>query len=483
MSDGLDVRSALADFASMRLLFRLCFVTAFIACNTAQADNEADNSAALRGAALYETYCIACHGANLAGGLAPSMVDDAWNYGNSDAEITAVIKNGIADVAMPGFGDSLSVRDMADLLAYIRRGGGDTPTFVPAIDDVPSAEAGIQIDDWATNLDQPWGFVFISDTEALVTEKPGRLWRVSQGRRQEIISIPSSVDRGQGGLLDVAIDPDYTDNGWVYLSYSHASPRNKSELMTRIVRGRIQNDEWADTQVLFEAKPEHYINSSLHFGSRITFDDSGHLFFGIGDRGQMDMAQDLTRPNGKIHRIMRDGSIPKDNPFIDTPEAYASIYSYGNRNPQGTIIHPETGVLWETEHGPRGGDELNVIKSGLNYGWPEISYGINYSGTVLTEFTALPGMEQPVSQWTPSIAVCGLEVYTGDLFPDWKGHLLVGALAYQTLRLVSINEEDYLSEITLLQDKGRVRDVTTGPDGAIYVALPDRIVRLSPKQT
>ena len=194
------------------------------------------------------------------------------------------------------------------------------------------------------------------------------------------------------------------------------------------------------------------------------------------------MAQDLSKPNGKIHRIMRDGSIPKDNPFLNNSKAYPSIFTYGNRNPQGTIVHPETQVVWETEHGPKGGDELNVIRSGVNYGWPEISYGRNYSGTVLTPYTALTGMAQPASQWTPSIAVCGLDVYTGDLFPEWKGRLMAGSLKNQTVRLIDVNGADYISEAVLIKDEGRVRDVTTGPDGAIYVALPNRIVRLSPPQ-
>jgi len=278
--------------------------------------------------------------------------------------------------------------------------------------------------------------------------------------------------------LDVALDPDYANNRWVYLTLSDPGPSGTA--MTKLVRGKITDFKWIDEQVLFEAKPEHYVKSRAHFGSRITFDKAGHLYFSIGDRGKKEMAQDVRRPNGKIHRINRDGSIPADNPFLNTEGAYPSIFSYGNRNPQGLIVHPETDVLWETEHGPRGGDELNVIRSGVNYGWPEISYGINYNGTVLTEFKTKPGMAQPESQWTPSIAVCGLDVYTGDLFPEWKGSLLVGSLAYETLRLVSVEGDQYKSEVTLLEAEGRIRDVTTGPDGAIYVALPDSIVRLSP---
>jgi len=371
---------------------------------------------------------------------------------------------------------------LPDLVTYIKNGSTVTAIKpIKAIEDVPSVEDQVKVEDWATDLDEPWGIEFIENDVALVTEKSGKLWLVGSDERKEIEGIPASVDNRQGGLLDVATDPNYSQNGWIYLSFTHADDADSKALQTKIVRGQIKDGTWAGEQTLFQAKPEDYIKTGFHFGSRITFDDKGHLYFGIGDRGIQDEAQDLTRPNGKIHRIMRDGSIPKDNPFVDVEGAYPSIYSYGNRNPQGTIVHPETGILWETEHGPRGGDELNVIKSGVNYGWPKISYGINYNGTELTPHTALPGMAQPVSQWTPSIAVCGLDVYTGDLFPDWKGRLLAGGLAFETVRLIEVEGETYVGEAKLLQDKGRVRDVTTGPDGAIYVALPSRIVRISPK--
>jgi len=357
----------------------------------------------------------------------------------------------------------------------------ETEQSVRPIVEVPSIQDLVRVEDWVTGLKEPWGVHFIGEKTALVTEKRGKLWQVTPEIKFEIRGIPASVGRGQGGLMDVATDPNYAENGWIYLSFSHADVDQRKKLMTKIVRGKIEGGQWSVEQTLFQANAEDYISSGHHFGSRITFDDKGHLYFGIGDRGKKDDAQDLTKPNGKIHRIMRDGSIPDDNPFVAVEGAYPSIYSYGNRNPQGTIIHPETGVVWETEHGPKGGDELNSIKPGVNYGWPKISYGRNYSGTVLTPHTALPGMAQPVSQWTPSIAVCGLDVYTGDLFPEWKGRLLAGALAYQTVRLIEVDGETYVSESTLIKDQGRVRDVTTGPDGAIYVALPTRIVRISPK--
>ena len=463
------------------------------ACQAATAEKRpmtnmvVDTAAALRGQAIYAEYCSSCHGKDLEGGAAPSMADDVWAYGGSEAEIRLSITSGIEDIGMPEFGSAFSEKQISDLVTYVKN-GSTVKAIKPikAIEDVPSVEDQVKVENWATDLNEPWGIEFIENDVALVTEKSGKLWLVGSEERKEIEGIPASVDRRQGGLLDVAVDPDYAENKWVYLSFTHADASNPDALQTKIVRGKIgiigtARFGWTDEQTLFQAKPEDYIKTGFHFGSRITFDDKGHLYFGIGDRGIQDEAQDLTRPNGKIHRIMRDGSIPKDNPFVDVKGAYPSIYSYGNRNPQGTIVHPETGILWETEHGPRGGDELNVIKSGVNYGWPKISYGINYNGTELTPHTALPGMAQPAAQWTPSIAVCGLDVYTGDLFPEWKGRLLAGGLVFETVRLIEVDGETYVGEAKLLQDKGRVRDVTTGPDGAIYVALPSRIVRISPK--
>lgn len=461
----------------MKLPYILGILT-LAACQGAIADPS--SQVLEQGQELYGQYCESCHGANLAGGgLAPSLADQNWEFGGEDEDLIKIISQGNDEVGMPAFGDQLNVEEIQSVIAYIRNGGSENKTIVP-IDDVPSVQDQVQIHDWAVGLNEPWGLNFIGPDMAMVTEKSGKLWLVSSESKVEIKGIPASDDQRQGGLMDVATDPDYAENGWVYLSFTHADERKPKNRMTKIVRGKIIDNNWSSAETLFQAKPEHYMNTGFHFGSRITFDNRGHLYFGIGDRGKKEMAQDLSRPNGKIHRIMRDGSIPKDNPFVGKAEAYASIFAYGNRNPQGTIVHPESQVIWETEHGPKGGDELNVIRSGVNYGWPEISYGRNYSGTVLTPYTALPGMAQPASQWTPSIAVCGLDVYTGDLFPEWKGRLMAGSLKNQTVRLIDVKEQSYISEAILIKDQGRVRDVTTGPDGAIYVALPDKIVKLSP---
>ncbi len=359
------------------------------------------------------------------------------------------------------------------------------PTKIVSATDAPLIDENtLNLEVWIDGLKTPWALDFIGDGEALITEKSGKLWRVVDGKlaSASVTGTPKVLDRGQGGLLDVAVDPDFTENGWIYLTFSHPLASDPKKAMTKLVRGKIIDNVWSGEQVLFEAKPEHYVKSGVHFGSRITFDDKGHVFFSIGERGKKDMAQDITLPNGKVHRLMRDGSVPKDNPFVDNTRAYPSIFSYGNRNPQGLVY--VDGTLWETEHGPRGGDELNIIKAGKNYGWPKISYGRNYSRTELTPYTHLLDMEQPESMWKPSIAACGLDVYRGGLFKGWDGYLLAGALKYKELRLIKVENGAYISEQILLKGRGRVRDVTTGPDGAIYVVLngPGQILRLTPKE-
>ena len=301
-----------------------------------------------------------------------------------------------------------------------------------------------------------------------------------------VVGIPKVRAFGQGGLLDVAIDPEYEASGWIYLAFSHGIAKREGEdeipAMTSIVRGQLIGNVWSNQEILFEAPHESYRTARWHFGSRIVFDPDGYLYFSIGDRGTSDDAQDLSRPNGKIHRIHRDGRIPTSNPYYGQANVVSSIYSYGHRNPQGLAIHPETGQLWDTEHGPLGGDELNLIQPASNYGWPVISYGINYNGAIITDLVRKEGMEQPIFYWKPSIAVCGLDFYSGDLFPKWKNRLLVGALKMEELQLLDIEKDRMMYRQTILKNAGRVRDVTTGPDGAIYVVInrPGKVLKLSP---
>jgi glucose/arabinose dehydrogenase len=347
----------------------------------------------------------------------------------------------------------------------------------------------LNIEVFAEGLEIPWAIDFLDATTALITEKPGRLRVVAKGKLQPepVKNIPKVLNEGQGGLMEVAVDPDYSQNGWIYLAFSHVLDKKAGEdrpgAMTKIVRGKIENNTWTNEQVLFEAPHEMYRTTRHHYGCRIVFDKAGYLYFAIGDRGAGFQAQDNTLPNGKVHRIHKDGKIPADNPFISDPKAMKSLYSLGNRNIQGMAIHPETDELWTTEHGPMGGDEVNLIKPGKNYGWETITYGINYNGTIITEFTHKPGMEQPNLYWRPSIAVCGLDFYRGDLFKKWKNKLLVGALKYEEVRLLNIEGDRVMHDEVILKGQGRVRDVQTGPDGAIYVVLndPGTVLKLMPK--
>jgi glucose/arabinose dehydrogenase len=331
-------------------------------------------------------------------------------------------------------------------------------------------------------IDVPWGMDWLPDGDMLITARSGNLWIYSNGSLADepIAGVPEVWARSQGGLLDVQAHPNYEENGWIYLTYS--SPEGGEGANTALMRAKLNDDRTAltDKEVLYKAEP----NSSRgqHFGSRIVFDNEGHVFFGIGDRGNRDVnPQDITRDAGKIYRLNDDGSIPQDNPFVGQ-EGLDAVFAYGIRNPQGMDLHPETGELWEHEHGPRGGDEINIIKAGNNYGWPEISFGINYDGTSFTDDTAKAGMEQPEWYWDPSIAPSGMTFVTSDKFPEWKGDLLVGSLKFGYVMHVDLEDGKVVGEEKVFEDAGRVRDVRQGPDGNIYIATETEngILRVSP---
>jgi len=444
-------------------------------------------SQSIGGKDLYMKYCATCHGKDMKGGMSQSLTDGIWQFGSKDTDISDHIKNGIPTRGMPAFKASISDSQIEKLITFIREqetiqmAGGKVDR-----DAGESRKYSIKVQTWVENLEKPWAIDFIDNNKALVTECPGRLRIIENGILQQtpVKNTPEVLYKGQGGLLDVAVDPEYNKNGWIYLSYSHILNGEDGLAMTRLVRGKIYDNTWVDRQVIYEAAPNHYSKTRHHYGSRIVFDKKGYLYFSIGERGAGHQAQDITRPNGKIHRIQKDGRIPDDNPFIDKKDAITSIFAYGNRNPQGLAVHPLTDQVWETEHGPMGGDEVNLIQRGKNYGWPEITYGIDYDGSIISEFTEKPGMEQPVLQWTPSIAACGLDFYKGDLFKKWKNDLIAGALKFEEVHILHIENNRILHDDVILKDYGRVRDVTSGPDGAIYVVLnePDKILRLTPME-
>ena len=342
-----------------------------------------------------------------------------------------------------------------------------------------------RVETFIDGFDIPWGMVFLPNKNLIVSDRNGSLWLVDykEKSKNQIRGVPNVRYKGQGGLLDVEIHPEFINNNYIYIGFTDYLNSKKNRTFTSIIRARLKNISLTDQKIIYKADDTFYDNSTVHYGTRIVFDDKGFLYFSIGDRGKRNQAQLLDYPNGKIHRLNADGSIPSDNPFFENNNAIKSIWTYGNRNPQGLAIYPSSSILFETEHGPRGGDELNILSSGKNYGWPEITYGKNYSGTTITKYTHKEGMEQPVIHWTPSIAVCGIDFYDGELFNNWKNNLLVSSLKFERLYRLEIDDDDKVIDQEIIYEAGsRIRDVQTGPEGFIYIALedPGRIVRFIP---
>ena len=345
-----------------------------------------------------------------------------------------------------------------------------------------SDQAEFRIVTLAEGLDHPWGMAFLPDGGILVTERSGQLRHVKEGRLESapIKGTPEVVARGQGGLLDVAIHPGFAENGLVYLSYSGAGDGGAG---TEVARGRLDGDALKDLEVIFRAQPK--TNGTRHFGSRLVFANDGSLYISLGDRGSfMRESQNPGNHIGTVVRLNDDGSVPEDNPFVGQSDKRPEIFSYGHRNVQGMTLHPETGAVWAHEHGPRGGDEVNLLKKGANFGWPAITYGIDYSGAIISDKTEAPDMEQPVVFWDPSIAPSGMAFYQGDKFPEWQGDLFVGALAHLHLRRLELDGDKVVGQESLLVDLGeRIRDVRSGPDGYLYVLTDSgdgQILRLEP---
>lgn len=349
-----------------------------------------------------------------------------------------------------------------------------------------SEKQSFTVDTILSGLTNPWSMTWLPNGDMLFTEKDGELRLYSNGKLHPdpIAGLPEIKVKGQGGLLDIELHPNYADNGWLYLSY--ASPAKKGESgsakgqNTALLRAKLENHTLVEVEEIFKALPNY--KKAHHFAGRIEFDQAGYLYLSVGDRGGRDEVQTLTSSRGRIYRLHDDGSTPKDNPFVGEEGVWEQMYSYGHRNPQGLALHPTTGEIWEHEHGPQGGDEVNIVRAGKNYGWPEISFGINYDGSILTEDTAKVGMEQPITYWVPSIAPCGMDFVESDMYPDWKGNLLVGSLKFRYLKRLELDGNKVTHQEILLEGLGRVRCVRQAPDGYIYVATegPGLIVRLLP---
>jgi glucose/arabinose dehydrogenase len=461
-------------------------------------------------AALYTERCAGCHGAGIEGGRAPSLFDDKWTRATDDEGVRQIIHDGVPGTEMVAFAGGLTDQQIWQLVGYIRTQAETLkgkPTYVADPDGhvVKSEKQTVKIEVVARDLETPWGLAFLPDGRLLITERPGRLRIVEKGKLlpEPVKGTPKVWEKQDGGLLDVEVHPQYARNGWIYLSYSEtvpgyvappapaadtaaapaapapaagAPPQGRGRgrggppdppSMTVIVRGKInKNNEWTDQQVIFRGAPEVYSSTNAHYGSRFTFDKQGHLFYTLGEKNNPALAQDLSSPLGKIHRVNDDGSVPKDNPMVGKPGALPTIWSYGHRNPQGLAWDP-AGKLWESEHGPQGGDEINVIEPGHNYGWGAITMGVDPRVTERTH----EGMEQPIVYYTPTIAPSGIVFYTGTKYPAWKNNLFVSALAGQQLRRLEVSGTKVTHQEQVINQFGRVHDVIIGPDGYLYITL------------
>jgi len=432
------------------------------------------------GKELYKDYCIGCHNDHKS-----SFTNRQWLFGNKKDEIINSIKHGRVSYGMPAFSGGLNEQQIIDITDYIISLASLKKSKVVEVKSseiVKSEDQIFKVDTVVTGLDVPWGLEFLPNGRLLISERGGDLLLYTKdGQLTKVSNVPEVKAKSQGGLLDLELHPQYQKNGWIYIAYSSPNEIDKSIANTAIMRARLKGTSLVDHELLFKAHPE--TDKSYHYGCKLEFDKKGYLYFSVGDRGNRDRnPQSLDNDCGKIHRIYDDGRIPIDNPFYTMKDARPTIYSYGHRNPQGVCMHPETGRIWTDEHGPKGGDEINLIESGKNYGWPLISFGINYNGTTFTNDTARAGMEQPITYWVPSIAPCGMTFVKGNRYPNWVNNILTGSLRFEYLHRVVLDGDKVVHEEKLLEGIGRVRNVEMSPDGYIYVAIekPGKIIKLIP---
>jgi glucose/arabinose dehydrogenase len=458
-------------------------------------------------AQIYAKTCASCHGTRLQGGQGPSLLAGTLIHGSADDAVAQTIRNGYPERGMPAWRSVLAESEIESLVQFIgEQRAENSPEHLASLDTaqkqqfprILKSELYSFRAEIIAEIGKPWGLAFLPDGRLLVTEEAGGLRVIEHGRLlpTAVRDTPTGDPKDIFGrvLLDVAVHPDFNHNGWIYLTCGDSVTGADGKAVTEVtlVRGRLRDNAWTDSRIL-----AHIATDSTITG-RMAFDGKGHLFLTTASEAGINEAtsrepipqqqlltsapQDLRDPNGKILRFNDDGSIPADNPFAGTPGAYAPIWSYGHRNSQGLAIDPATGSLWASEHGPRGGDELNLIESGHNYGWPVISYGTRYDGIAFTTEVARPGMEQPVLNWTPSIAVSAIAFYQGREFPSWNNDLLVGSLRQERLLRLVLSGKDVVLQELIAKDLGRIRGIAISQTGDIYLALELRaqglIVRL-----
>lgn len=372
---------------------------------------------------------------------------------------------------------------IVSLFFFISCGNNTKNELLEIIDEanfIKSEKIQYRIDTIANELKNPWGLTFLPNGDLLVTERAGEIRIIRNGKLldEKITGVPEVFASGQGGLFEIELHPNYNENNWLYLIY--AAP-GSGGANTAIMRAKLSSTTLTEKQVIFQALP--MLSGGNHFGGRMQFGKDGYLYFSVGERGRQDNAQNLQNHSGKILRIKDNGSVPNNNPFVGQASAKPEIYTYGNRNPQGMDIHPVTGDIWTHEHGPMGGDEINIVEAGANYGWPEVTYGKNYNGTTISDFTSKPGMKDPLHYWNPSIAPCGMSFVKGDLYNGWQGNLLVGALSFRYVARLELDGNQVTHEEKLMENIGRVRAITQGPDGYIYVSTesPGMVMRIVPR--
>lgn len=364
------------------------------------------------------------------------------------------------------------------LFIYFGCTGSQHPQIeVPNIDSTHN----FKIEVLAEGLENPWSMAFLPDGRILLAERSGKLRIFENGQlsKESVAGLPVIWAHGQGGLLDVVLHPEYEKNGWIYLAYS----TNEGAIgSTAIARAKLEGNSLVQLEELFRGAP--FTELQYHFGCRIVFENENTFYFTIGDRGVMNNAQTLANHNGKVMRLHADGSIPADNPYVGVEGAKAEIWNYGHRNIQGMALHPVTKELWTHEHGPKGGDEINIEQKGANYGWPKATFGINYDGTIITTDTTFPGMTDPIHYWVPSIAPCGMDFVNSDIYPNWKNNLLVGALAGRQIQRLVLDGSKVVYTEKLLEEFARFRDIRQGPDGYIYVLTegPGLFFKLVPEK-